>query len=55
MFQTKVVEEIKTHVLCSIYIYIYINHAIYVVMWKNVVEPDGPHDNTAHSPCMLDT
>jgi len=38
MFHTKVVEEIKTHVLCSIYIYIYIyilNGKSYP-LWDNV-------------------
>jgi len=32
MFHTKVVEEIKTHILCSITFSK--NHAIYEVMWK---------------------
>jgi len=34
MFQTKVVEEVQTHILYSIYIYIYIyfeNRAVYEV------------------------
>jgi len=41
MFQTKVLEKIKTHILCSV-IFFPQNCAIYEVMWKNVVEPDKP-------------
>jgi hypothetical protein len=40
MFQTKVVEKIKTHVLCSIIFPE--NRAVYEMMWKNIVEPDRP-------------
>jgi hypothetical protein len=39
MFQTKVVEKIKTHVLLSATFFSE-NHAFYERMWKNVVEPD---------------
>jgi len=39
MFQTKVVEKIKTHFLCSITLE---NRAVYEMMWKNVVESDRP-------------
>jgi hypothetical protein len=42
MFQTKVVEKIKTHVLCSITFFTE-NRAVYEIMWKNVVQPDTPH------------
>ena len=44
VFQTKVVEKIKTHVLCSVYIYIYIseNAAFYGTVWKNTIEADRP-------------
>ena len=41
MFQTKVAEKIKTHILCSIYIY-FLNLVVYEVMWKNIVEPGRP-------------
>jgi hypothetical protein len=34
-FQTKVVEKIKTHILCSITFFE--NHAFYEIMWKNSV------------------
>jgi len=37
MFQTKVAEEIKTHILCSITFFE--NSAVYETKWKNTVEP----------------
>jgi hypothetical protein len=37
MFQTKVVEKIKTHVLYSITFFE--NGVIYKIMWQNIVEP----------------
>ena len=39
MSQTKVVEKIKTHILCSI-TFLLQNRAVYEVMWKNMVEPE---------------
>ena len=36
----KVVEKIKTHLLCSIVFFE--NLAIYEIMWKNMVHPDRP-------------
>jgi len=42
MFQTKGVEKIKTHILCSI-IFFFENYAVYEVMWKNIVELYRPH------------
>ena len=39
MFQTKVVERIKTHILCSITCS-FENRAVYEIMWKNNIEPD---------------
>jgi len=42
MFQTKVVEKIKTHILCSIFFF-FENRAVYEIMWKNVVERCRPH------------
>jgi hypothetical protein len=47
IFQTKVIDEIKTHISCSvtfsfflylIYIYIFLNCTVYEIMWKNTVE-----------------
>jgi len=43
MFQINV-ENIKTHVLCSVTSFFFSlleNRAVYEVMWKNIVEPDG--------------
>jgi hypothetical protein len=42
MFQTKVVEKIKTHILCSVTFFSFENRAVYEIMWKNAVEPDRP-------------
>jgi len=54
MFQTKVVENIKTHVLCSVTSLE--NRADYEIMWKNIVERrQATDDSTAHALCMLDT
>jgi hypothetical protein len=41
MFQTKLVEKIKTFILCSVIVFPE-NHAFYEVMWKSMVEPDIP-------------
>jgi hypothetical protein len=40
IFQTKVADEIKTHILCSVTFSE--NHVIYEIMWKNMMEPDRP-------------
>ena len=40
MLQIKVVEKIKTHILCPITFFE--NRAVYVIMSKNMVEPEGP-------------
>jgi len=40
MFQTKVVENIKTHILCSVTIFE--NRAVYEIKCKNTVEPGKP-------------
>jgi len=42
MFQTKAVEKIETHVLCST-ISFFENRAFYEKMWKNIVEPGRPN------------
>ena len=42
MFQTKVVEKIKTHILCSVTFFSPENRAVYEVMSKNTVEPGRP-------------
>jgi len=40
MFQTKVVNDIKTHILYSITFFR--KSALYEIMWKNSVEADLP-------------
>ena len=45
VFQTKVVEKIKTHVLCSITLQE--SSVVYEITWKNIVEP------TAYAHCVL--
>ena len=53
MFQTKVVEKIKTHILCSV---IFENLTVYEIMWKNYCRAgQATDDNIAHANCMLDT
>jgi hypothetical protein len=42
MFQAKPVEEIKTHILCSLTFFWVENHAIYAIMWKHIVEWGRP-------------
>ena len=37
MFQTKVVDKIKTHILC-----LFFNHAVIEKMWMNITDPDWP-------------
>ena len=40
MFQTKVVEKIQTHILCSVTFFD--NRAVYESMWKNMIERGRP-------------
>jgi hypothetical protein len=44
MFETKVVEKIRTHILCSIF-FSFENDAVYEIMWKNMVERGRPGDD----------
>jgi len=46
MFQTKVVEKIKTHILCSIIFFK--NRVVYAIMGKKFVEPGRPQITTWH-------
>jgi len=41
MFQTKVVEKIRTRVLRSV-IFFFENRVVCEIMWKNVVQPNRP-------------
>jgi hypothetical protein len=45
MLQPKVIEKIKTHILCSVTFFSE-NHAVYEIMSKNVVEPEATNDVT---------
>ena len=55
MFQTRVVEKVKTHTLCSVILFFSENFAVYGIMWKNIVERgQATDDNMAHEHCALD-
>ena len=56
MFQTKVVEKIKTHILCSVAFFLsFENRPVYEIMWENILVPGQATDeNMAHAHCMLD-
>ena len=41
MFQTNLVEKLKTHNLCSV-TFFFENRAVYEIMWKNIVERGRP-------------
>ena len=41
MFQINVIEKIKTHFVFN-KLFFAINHAVYEIMWKNMVDPDTP-------------
>jgi len=40
MFQMTVAVTIKTNILCSVTFFY--NRSIYLIMWKNIIEPDRP-------------
>jgi hypothetical protein len=42
MFQTKIVEEIRTYILCSVTFFFLENDAINEIMWKDIVEQGRP-------------
>ena len=46
MFQTKVVDKIKTRVLVSVFFPPPKNFGVCEIMWENVVEPEGPQMTT---------
>ena len=41
MFQTKVLEKIKTHFIINNFFF-FENHSVYEIMWKNILKPDRP-------------
>jgi hypothetical protein len=48
MFKGKRVQEIRTHILCSV-TFFFENHAVYEIAWKNIVEPYRTHGNIPHA------
>jgi hypothetical protein len=55
MFQTKVVEKIKTHILCSEPFFIE-NYAVYKIKLENYFRVgQTTENNMAHAHCMLVT
>jgi hypothetical protein len=55
MFQTKVVEKIKTHILGSV-TFFFENRAVYEIVWENYFRAgQATDDNMAHAHCVLDT
>jgi len=42
MFQTKVVDKIKTHFMLNNCFFFFDNRAVYEIMWKNMVERGRP-------------
>ena len=54
MFHTKVVEKIKTHILCSVTFFPKIV-PFFEIMWKKYFRAGQPtDDNMARAHCMLD-
>ena len=55
MFCTKVVEEIKTHILHSVTFFFLENHAVYDIKWKNTVVQHRPQTSIwhMHSACWI--
>jgi hypothetical protein len=52
MFQKKVVEKIKTHLLFSVTVFPE-SCALYEIMWKNMVKPGRPQMTMSHNPCAV--
>jgi len=52
MFQTKVVEKIKTNILGSIFFF-FENRAVYETTQKNAVQPEKPQKTMQHGACTL--
>jgi len=43
MFQTKVAQKIKTHILCSVTVFFHPeNSAVYEILWENILQQDRP-------------
>jgi len=54
MFRAKVVEKIKTHILCSVTFFLE-DRAVYEKTWKKYCRgTQATDDNVAHAHCTLD-
>jgi len=51
MFQTKVLEKMKTHFVSNNLFFEY--RAVCEIMWTNIVQPDRPQMTMDHTHCML--
>ena len=52
MFQTAIVQKIKTHILRSTNSF-FENRTVYETMWKNTVDRQDTDDNMAQKICFL--
>ena len=52
MYQTKVVQKIKRRIL-MFNNFFYENCAVYEILWKNMVEPDGSQMTISHGACAF--
>jgi hypothetical protein len=48
-FWTKIVQKIKTHFTLNFFL----NHAVYEIMWKHIVQPDRSQMRIKHGACAL--
>ena len=55
MFQIKAVEEIKTHILCSVTFFFRKSCRLWENVGKYCRAGQATDDNMAHAHCMLDT
>ena len=49
----KIVENIKTHILCSLTFCFLENRTVYEIMWKNAVQLQTPQTTIKHGACVL--
>jgi len=56
VFQTNVVEKIKTHISFSIAFFFFENCSVYEQMWKkDCADDQATDDNMEHAHCLMDT
>jgi len=52
----KIIEKIKTHILCSVDFFSFENRAFYEIMWKKYIRTGhATDDRMAHAQWMQDT